>query len=108
MEHEQDLNSLEGHVSEEELEALRTEATIMGDPDEVATAERLFRQNLPHAALAIVKISQNGQSERARLDASRYIVERVMGRLQDLNFAARDELMDLVKSLTDGGPDEEG
>lgn len=74
-------------VSEEELEVLKTESDVLGG-DEVTQAERLFKENLPGSVLQLVKLATHAQSERVRLDASKYIVERNLGRLQDINPSA--------------------
>lgn len=89
-----------GDISDAELAALAAEAEILGDEDEKATAERLFREHLPQAVLTIAKIASGAQSERARLDAAKYIVERNLGRIQDANTINEDDpLYSLAKQL---------
>ena len=88
-------------VTDADLEALRDEALILGEEDESMIAERLFRENLPRAVLSIIKLATSSQSERVRLNASQYIVERNLGRLQDMNpYSGGDALLELVEELS--------
>lgn len=77
-------------VTAEDLAALKAEVDTFGE-EESALAERLLRENLPMATMSIVKIAQNGSTDRVRLDAAKYIVERNMGRLQDVNPNAKKQ-----------------
>lgn len=42
----------------------------------------VFHRNAARAAQQIVNIAFNGSSDRLRLDASRYVVDRVLGRIE--------------------------
>lgn len=75
-------------VTDEDLVSLKAEVDTFGE-EESALAERLLRENLPMAAMSIVKIAQKGSTDRVRLDAAKYIVERNLGRLQDINPNAK-------------------
>ena len=86
-------------ITEEDLALLREESDILDGGDHVVTAERLFKENLPQAVLNIVKLASHAQSDRVRLDASKYIVERNMGRLQDINTVNKDPLEEFAKRL---------
>jgi hypothetical protein len=48
--------------------------------DVVRTSEQVFRSNATAAAQQIVDLALSGANERVRLDASKYIIERVMGK----------------------------
>lgn len=66
------------------LEAARMEAQVFGGPNgegetPLATLRRLFEENSIKAGMQIINLSNTAMSERIRLDASKYIVERVMG-----------------------------
>ena len=73
--------------TDEALEAARMEAQVFGKgPNgEGETAEqtlrRLFEENSANAAMNIIRMSNSAGSERVRYDASKYIVERVLGPL---------------------------
>lgn len=51
--------------------------------DNEKLAMQIFRDNLPLAAEVIAELSMNGEKESTRLNASKYIVERVLGRTPD-------------------------
>lgn len=82
---------------ESALEGLAAERNVM-EIDEAVQAESLFRENLPLAALMLIDLAKNGINEKIRLDASRYIVERIIGQLKDvdLNSTKGDPLLELL------------
>jgi hypothetical protein len=65
------------------IEALNQERTIITGETQEQTARRLMRENAPGATLAIVHIALYGANERLRLDAGKYILDRVLGRPGD-------------------------
>ena len=95
----EDLDRLTGEVTEEDLEALQEEINLLDGGDEVKMAERLFKENLPGAVLNIVKMANHAQSDRVRFDASKYIVERNMGRLQDAQPNVSQPLEKLLQEV---------
>lgn len=89
-------------VTPEDLAALKAEVDTFGE-EESALAERLLRENLPMATMSIIKIARAGSSDRTRLDAAKYIVERNLGRLQDINPNAKKlPLESLLEDLMKG------
>lgn len=75
-------------VPEDALSSLVTERTLNPEESEEQTARRLLRENLPAAVLGIVHTSIHGENSRIRLDAQKYITERVLGRIGDDAFGA--------------------
>jgi hypothetical protein len=71
--------------SDKDLEAARMEAQVWGrgpngeGETPKATLRRLFEENSARAALQIIRLSEGASGERVRLDASKYIIERVLG-----------------------------
>ena len=64
------------------VEALNQERTFTQEtPPEMS--RRIFRENAPNAAASIVHIALYGSNERLRLDAAKYITDRVLGRVGD-------------------------
>lgn len=61
------------------LASLTDERDVRGEVDEVSTADRIFRENLPMAAQAIVHTAIHSTNDKLRLDAARYVVERSLG-----------------------------
>jgi hypothetical protein len=65
----------------------------MSVPEAEHIAMEIFRDNLPLAAQVIADIAVSSDSERNRLAASKYIVERVMGRTPDAKVdTSRDDM----------------
>lgn len=48
-----------------------------------AAAEEVFRQNCEKAAKQIVEIGLHGETDKLRLDACKYITDRVLGRIKE-------------------------
>lgn len=65
-----------------DLEILITDAQRLGQPDTVY-ATTIFKRGVLGAAQTIVDLALMGSSERIRFQAATYVVERVMGRIQD-------------------------
>lgn len=74
------------------LEALTEEQEVMGETVE-DQAKRIFRDALPVAAMAVVHLAQYSGNEKTRLEAARYVVERNVGRLQDMAIVGIDDPM---------------
>jgi hypothetical protein len=89
-------------IPEDALRSLVTEKTLNPDESEEQTARRLLRENLPAAVLGIVHTSIHGESSRIRLDAQKYMVERVLGRVGDDAFGDDVSPVDsFAKSMAD-------
>jgi hypothetical protein len=76
------------------------ERAVYANETEEQMARRIFREALPMAAASIVDIASNSQNDRTKLDASKYIVERNLGKVgDDAAFVGEGTLADLVKGL---------
>ena len=64
--------------------------------DSKKTAELLFIDNVALAAQSLCHIAVHSENERIRLDASKYIVERVLGKLGESKDVATDPLQELI------------
>jgi hypothetical protein len=79
-----------GEPDDKALEAARMEAQVFGRAPNGEgetprqTLRRLFEENSARAALQIINLSNSASGERVRLDASKYIVERVLGPMTTL------------------------
>jgi hypothetical protein len=87
-------------LPDEQLESLTAERTILGDEDEEATARRVFRENASLIARGIVHTAIHSPNERVRLDAQKYVTERVLGRVGDDAYET-NPVHALLKALTD-------
>ncbi len=64
---------------EEDIKALEEQSDVMGE-NEIDTAKRLLKENLVGATAAITQIALYSDNEKLRFDASKYIIERNMGK----------------------------
>lgn len=82
--------------------SMSEESRVLDTSWEAQTA-RILTENAPAAALSLVHIALHGHTEATRLQASRLIIDRTLGRLDELGFreATADEnpLMDFVKNI---------
>lgn len=69
--------------ADEALAALGEEASFFEETAE-EQALRVFKENLVVGAQAIVHLARYSANEKIRLQAATYVVERNMGRLQDV------------------------
>lgn len=89
-------------MPEEELRLLQSQpkaSPSVADNEKIAMA--IFRDNVALAAEIIGELAVNGEKESTRLNASKYIVERVMGRLPDASASTgKDDMFtDLFSSV---------
>jgi hypothetical protein len=82
-------------IDDKAIEAARMEAQVFGagpngeGETTAQTLRRLFDENSTKAAMTIINLSNSASSERIRLDASKYVVERVLGPLGQSNDAGQ-------------------
>ena len=68
---------------EDALRSMEIEKQIHRDQSSGDIAARIFDENTVPAALALVHLAQHSPNEKIRMDAAKYVLERVMGRLGD-------------------------
>lgn len=73
----------EAEISKLTLSGESLERAVYVNETEEQMARRIFREALPTAARAIADISRDSTNDRTRLDASKYIVERNLGKVGD-------------------------
>lgn len=88
--------------SKAELAKLTTEKnSFYSDESQEALARRIFREALPAAACTVVDTMLGG-SEKVRLDAAKYIVERNLGKIgEDLSMGSNDLLTEMAAALAE-------
>jgi hypothetical protein len=88
-------------LPDEAVEALNSERTILHTSETNAqTARRIFQENAPGAAASIAHIALYGSNERLRLDAAKYISDRVLGRVGDDLGQGEDSPLDaMIRSM---------
>jgi len=91
-------------VSEEDIKNLKLEQEVT-DESMVSMGQRFFEDNLPQAVLSIVKVARHSENDKLRFDAAKYIVERVLGKIQDTGTtekAAWEKLIDETTTVIPG------
>lgn len=69
--------------TDEELAALTNVAYKQNRDKNANTVERIFADAAPDAARSILDLAENAASERVRLSAAQYVVDRVCGKIGD-------------------------
>lgn len=102
----------ESWVPDEALANLAMESQLNPDETHAERAKRLLTENVDVAAASMIHISRTSQNERHRMEASKYIMERVLGRagdapatgtLDDL-FNKLDRMNSMATSMEQSGP----
>ena len=94
----------ETEVTREELEALTNEVDALYGGDIKLTAQNLLEEASLKAVMQLSKLAVAAGAERVRLDASKYILERVLGPLNKLDATKdveKDPMYKFIKALQD-------
>jgi hypothetical protein len=75
-------NSNDDWLPDRAFQNMDAERSLHPEETPEQTAQRLFKENASLAVQSILHIAVHG-TERARLEASKYVVERVLGRVGD-------------------------
>lgn len=86
-------------VTEDELAALRDEVDVLHGGDLIEMSDNLLREKTLSAITSISKLATGAAAERVRLDASKYIVERVLGPLAKIDHTSNPENDPMLKLL---------
>jgi len=68
---------------EDALRSLEIEKSVHHDEDAKDIADRIYDENVVASALAISHLAIHSPNEKIRMDAAKYVTERVMGRIGD-------------------------
>ncbi len=79
-------------VPDDALNSLAMEQSVRPEETPEAITRRLMRENASVAALSIIHLSKHASTERMRLDASKYVLDRVLGRIGDDLSESNDPL----------------
>ncbi len=90
-------------VTDEELDLLNEEVKVLHGGDLKAAAESLLEEKAIGAVQAISKLALGSSNERVRLDASKYILERVLGPLSKMVVEFDPDSDPLTQLLLDAG-----
>lgn len=70
-------------IPDEALQGIEMDRTIHADETNIDAAKRILDESLPGAVASVTHLALNSQNEKIRLDASKYIIERNMGTLNN-------------------------
>jgi hypothetical protein len=79
--------------------ALQMERDVHPAETEEGLTQRLFRENAASVAMQMVHIATRGTSERIRLDAGKYIIDRVLGPVGKQNETGDGPLDQMVRQM---------
>ena len=85
--------------SDEALEAMKMERAMRPEETDAELAQRIFKEAAPQAATGIVHLAFHGVNENTRLNAQKYVVERVLGKIGDTGDSEDSPLNQMVKEL---------
>lgn len=73
-------------VPEDAIKSLAVEKEVRPDETNEEAARRILRENSGTAVLSVIHLATHASTERTRLDASKYVIDRVLGKIgEDLN-----------------------
>lgn len=81
-------------VPDDALEGMIMERTFHPDESNPKTVKRLMDENAPVVAMSIIHLALHSNSERTRLDAGRYIMDRILGRVGEELLPTEDSPID--------------
>jgi hypothetical protein len=85
-------------VPDEQLKALVMERTVHDEESQEDLSRRMLREAAPAAASSIVHAAIYGSTEKTRVDASKYVLERVLGPAGS-NVGETNPVRDLLEGL---------
>ena len=96
-------------VDDDVLAALNMERQMNPGETEKELARRLMKENLPQVTMNVINTALHGSNDRIRFDASKYIMERVLGKIGDDTYETSksplEELFDDVTAFVNSASD---
>jgi len=77
-------------LPDEALNAMIMERSVHRGEDNKGLSRRLLDENTPVATQSMIWLAIHSQSERIRLDASKYLIDRSLGRIGEEQTASED------------------
>ncbi len=100
----------QAYITDKELDALKDEVDTLYEGDTVQAASTMLEHKLMGAVHAISVLGQKATAERVRLDANKYLVDRVLGPLNKIQpeiDEKKDPLSRLLRAAGFVGGDDE-
>ena len=88
-------------VDDDVLAALNMERQMNPGETEKELARRLMKENLPQVTMNVINTALHGSNDRIRFDASKYVMERVLGKIGDDTYeTSKSPLEELFDDVT--------
>lgn len=88
-------------LPEAAVQALEMEKQVHENETPEQTARRLMRESSPQIAMGVLHTAMHGSTDRIRLDAQKYVLDRVLGKAgEDAYESNKSPLELLVETLT--------
>lgn len=81
-------------LPDDALEGMIMEKSFHPGESNPKTAKRLMDENAPVIAMSMIHLAIHSRSERTRLDAGRYIMDRILGRVGEELMPTEDSPID--------------
>lgn len=92
----------EGWVPDDALLALIMEKERFPGETNSKTATRLLDENAPIVAQSMIRLAIHSKSERTRLDAGKYVLDRILGPVSSPALASEDSpITQLINEITE-------
>lgn len=87
-------------IPDDALSSIISERQVHPEEDEEALARRLLRESVPQVTLGLIHTALHGGTDRTRLDAQKYLMDRVLGRAGDDAYGAVNPVDDFISDVT--------
>jgi hypothetical protein len=85
--------------SDEAFAAVKMEKTVNPHESNASLTRRLFEEAAPQAALTLVHLAQHATNENTRMNAAKYVTERVLGKIGDDTEGTSTPLESLLEEM---------
>lgn len=85
--------------SDEADQAVKMEKSLNPTETSAQLTQRLFEENSPQAAMTLIHLSQHATNENTRMNAAKYVTERVLGKVGDGVIEEETPLEKVVKEM---------
>jgi hypothetical protein len=85
--------------SDEALNSLKMERSVNPTESNKAMTQRLFEEAAPGAAMALTHLALHATNENTRLNAAKYVTERILGKVGDSEGDSESSLDEMVREF---------
>jgi hypothetical protein len=81
------------------IENLKMERSVRPSESEEEVTKRIFKENAPIVAQSLVQVAMHSPSESMRVQAGKYVIDRVLGKIGDDNKGDDDPIRTFIESM---------